>query len=1404
MDTGWCAYGVVYPTFVNGVDTVNWREFITKGKKGDECAEEHTARSIVRLDRKADAKCEPGYKLRLVDGVYECYRVLDPCDDITAGNPITCGSGNKRQSENDYRSAGASPLEFSRIYNSFGSYRAPGHPDRVTSSMGDLWRHTYDRYVFAISPDSHAMASVVRPDGQVKLFDHNGQELVSPGQTREYLEKMVDDEGGLTGWRLHTSSDALEVYDDTGRLQSITDRRGVTQTLTYSDATTPVETALEAGLLVRVEDSFGKAMSFTYNEGGLLASLTDPSGAAYDYEYDGVGNLITVTYPSQSSDAVQRQYHYENTQFEHALTGITDENGVRFSTYGYDSEGRAISTEHAGGVEKYTLTYGANSSTLTDPLGEVRTFQYETIKGVRRGTGASQPCPTCGGNASASSTYDDNGFLTSRTDFSGITTTYIRDSRGREVSRTEAAGTDLERSITTVWHAQLNLPLQINEPGRRTDYSYDANGNRLSQTITDTETDTSRTTTWTYTTLGQVEAVDGPRTDVSDITTYSYDSQGDLTSTINAIGQVTQITDYDAHGNPLSMLDDNGVVTQMSYDERQRLTSKTVAGATTIYEYDPAGQLIRVTQPNGAALSYIYDDAHRLIGIEDSMGNRMTYTLDAMGNRTQEEVFDPEGVLRRSQSQVYDQLSRLKEIHGANGQLTEYEYDANGNRTATTAAGMYSTLSQFDALERLIKVTDANNGETLYTYDALGHLTSVTDPEGLTTTFTYNAFGDLIVQASPDTGTTSYTYDQAGNRISQTDARGITATYSYDALNRLTAIDYPGAEEDVAYHYDGTNYSTSLENGIGRQTGIEDQSGATTFSYDARGNLITDERVIGGQTYATRYQYDQADNLVGITYPSGRQLNFTRDAVGQVTALEGADGGIASSVSYLPFGPVTGLTLGNGIEISRSYDLDYRLTALADGTLRDKRYSYDPRNQITEIEDVLNTGKTQTFAYDASGRLTEAQGSYGQITYNYDAVGNRITRTIDGLTDAYSYESHSHRLLLAGDTSFSYDAAGNAVTRGDDQLVYNNSGRLTEVNNTATSLYNALGQRVSRTTPAGTIHFHYGQQGQLLAETDGQGRLLREYYYLNGQPVEMFERVETTIEIPGEAVSETQFPIFGALLNQFLRDLGLLPPTYETTVEEDQYALHVDHLGTPQMATDEAGNIVWSADYQPFGQVDVTHDTINVPLRFPGQYADGESGLNYNYFRDYDPEAGRYIQSDPIGLGGGVNTYAYVENNPLSFIDPKGLVQWDGTYFLGSLIIGVGAAYGEFHLTSECLNGERYRVRVVAIGSGGGLSIGDKGLISHIFGRGSVSGGKITFLDHNYSKVDPGVFNGLFDMPSFGFALGPGISVSHIGLGKAWSRDTISSQVGVELNLASGVVGSSTVVSSTKSSCCEQ
>ncbi|MGD9170253.1 MAG: RHS repeat-associated core domain-containing protein [Candidatus Thiodiazotropha sp.] len=881
-----------------------------------------------------------------------------------------------------------------------------------------------------------------------------------------------------------------------------------------------------------------------------------------------------------------------------------------------------------------------------------------------------------------------------------------------------------------------------------------------------------RTTSYAYNAMGQVETIDGPRVDVSDITTYGYDDNGNHTSITNALEQVTLVTEHDAAGRPQTIVDPNGLTTSLQYDPRGRLTQQSLSDGTTtrttIYSYDPAGNLTRVTRPDDSFISYDYDPAHRLVGIEDSQGNRIDYKLDAMGNRLSEEVSDPNGTLTRKQRQIYDELGQVHELFDSNDNKTEYDYDANGNLTQTIDANLNLSKQAYDALDRLDEKTDALDGLTEYAYDAQDNLTSVIDPNGLVTTYQYDGLGNLTSQTSPDTGTTTYTYDEAGNRLSQTDAREITVNYHYDELNRLTQVSYPDSSLDVIYTYDQGAY------GIGRLSGISDANGTTSYTYNAYGDLLSQTCTSSDDIVTTfSYAYDSHGRLASLTYPSGNSVHYSYDANGQLTGLtlEKRDGTtlpLVSNLQSLPFGPLQSFDYGNGLSLSRSFDQDYRLVAQTIPGILESSYAHDPVGNLSDWQDLLDTGRDQQFDYDDLDRLTEALGSYGSLGYDYDATGNRLSMSENDSTETYSYETGSHRLeqILGSVTDERlYDETGNTIQSLIGEYIYDDSNRLVGFSNdetTASYAYNGKGERISKTVNGITTRFRYGASGELLGEYGQDGQAIREYVYLAGQSLALvqpsnepgpidFDRTDilsygganqdisgtadaqentltltgntwkkiafsytvtpdTVLELDFESSAEGEihgigfdtnnnispawsFNLYGTQ-NWAIRDVGrytgsgqmhlVIPvgqyftgtmewltfindhdvdnPTAESrfsnvrvyeapdTLDQVVY-LHTDHLGAVVKATDSDQNLVWDAVRKPFGERTVTVGQVEMPLGFPGQYYDEETNNYYNYFRDYDPAAGRYLQSDPIGLEGGLNTYAYVGGNPVRFID---------------------------------------------------------------------------------------------------------------------------------------------------------
>jgi RHS repeat-associated protein len=909
------------------------------------------------------------------------------------------------------------------------------------------------------------------------------------------------------------------------------------------------------------------------------------------------------------------------------LTGITDETAVRFATWAYSAD-RVSSSEHAGGVDRYTFTYNTNGSrTVVDPLLQSRTYTLGNVSGSRRVTSSSLVCPGCGEWKAQS--HDSDGNVTSHTNFNNVETRYNHDlPRNLQTSRTEAFGTPKTRTIDTQWHSTYRLPTQIDELGKRTTFTHDANGNVLTKTELDTASSESRTWTYTYNSFGKVLTANGPRTDVSDVTTYTYYNCstgyqcGQIETITNAASHVTTYNTYNAHGQPLTITDPNGLVTTLAYDLRQRLVSRTVGSEQTTFDYWPTGLLEKATLPDGSFLEYTYDGAHRLTEIEDSEGNRIVYTLDAMGNRTQEDVFDPSSALTQTRTRVFNTLNQLLKEIGAAGTAavtTTFAYDTNGNQTSINAPLSRNSVQAYDELNRLKQVTDPLSGVTLYGYNALDQLISVTDPRSKVTTYTYNALGDLKQQVSPDTGTTVNTYDSGGNLATSTDARSKTGTYVYDALNRATSLTYP--DQTITYTYDtGTNQK-------GRLTQVSDASGSTSWSYDTHGRVLTKQQTMGSISKTVGYAYDSFGRVQTLTLPSGNTVTYGYTD-GKITSLTlNGSTTILSNALYSPFAPTTGWTWGNSTLAVREYDLDGKITDIDSAGL--KTYTYDDAFRITGITDASDPNLSQTYGYDLLDRLTSAIGTSLNQGWTYDANGNRLTQ-IGSQPSTYTISSSSNRIAsITGSLArtYGYDNAGNITGDGTVTFTYNDAGRMvsaTNASNVTSYSLNALGQRVKKTAGGSSIYFAYDEVGHLLGEYDNSGNLIQETVWLADTPVAVLK------------------PNGGSGVGAFY--------------------IHADHLNTPRRITRPSDNVVvWRWDADPFGKTPVNEDPdgdtqfFAFHLRLPGQYLDSETGLHYNYFRTQDPATGRYLESDPIGLAGGINTYGYALSSPVLYFDPFGL-----------------------------------------------------------------------------------------------------------------------------------------------------
>jgi RHS repeat-associated protein len=1158
--------------------------------------------------------------------------------DAMKGNPCNAATGNKFHREVDLTSVDGT-IPIIRYYNSQLTIDVGFGAGWTSSILGKRL------YIHANS------VQILRADGRGEAFTCIGGACQGDADSRYTL---TQDTGGYT---LTVEKDGIvERYHTAGKLLTETDRNGRTTSYGYNTN----------GRLTSVTGPFGHRLTLSYTSSNHVYQIFNGAQLLTTYTYDARNNLTNVGYYGFGT-----AYHYENAAFPQNLTGITYNNppySFRYATFAYDETGKAVSTEHDSGAEKFGFSYDSpTQTTVTDAAGTQEVMTFATNLGAKLLVSKVNQSD----GKSVAQTFDANNNLTCKKDEEGRITTYTYNSTNQKLSMTEGLTgtcmapltTSATRTTTYAYLSPtLNLPTIIQSPSvfaghsKTTTIAYgDATHPTLPTTITQSGytpagTPVSRGVGFAYNSVGQITSMDGPRTDVNDVTNLAYydcttgGACGQLSSITNALGHVTTFDTYDAFGRLKQMTDANGLRTSYiysaSYDYQGRVTKITqtpptgTARSIQYYYNKPGGDLKSVYLPDGHSFTYTYNNARQLTRAAENGGNYVTYDYDLKGNRTSEYTYNSANELMRQIDYAYDVRNRVASINAA-GSLTQQINDAVGNLTQQTDPNNNPpTTNSFDALNRLIQTLNSLGGHTGYDYDVNDRLKQVVAPNDATTEYQYDDLGNLLQESSPDRGTTTYTYDSAGNVTTVTDARGVTTTYSYDALNRLTGIDYPGTAADITYTYD-----TCIA-GIGRLCQVEDASGSTQYVYDAFGNIITQNRMELGIVYTTRYTYDTMDRVQTITYPDNRLITYTFNTLGQITTVKatvsGAAKTLASSRVYRPDRLLLSQTYGNGLKETRGYDLQGRLTSQSLGTADSRIYGYDANSNITSLQ---NTALTGSYGYDALDRLVQDSITSipsSSVSLGYDANGNR---TSDG-NGTYIYLNASNRLTQRAGQSTTLDATGNTVNDGIYSYAYDNAGELQSVSQGTATLgsyvYNHQRQRTRKTAGSTTTVYHYDIRGNLILETDASGIPQAAYVWVDDQPL---------VQITKSGSTDTL--------------------SY----------LHTDHEGAPRLATSATKAVVWHWEGRAFGESAPT-GSVTVNLRYPGQYADAETGLHYNWHRYYDPRMGRYVSSDPIGLRGGLNTYLYAAANPLRYIDPLGLDLTFGQQLIVNTAVGVGSAVG--------------------------------------------------------------------------------------------------------------------------------
>ena len=752
---------------------------------------------------------------------------------------------------------------------------------------------------------------------------------------------------------------------------------------------------------------------------------------------------------------------------------------------------------------------------------------------------------------------------------------------------------------------------------------------------------------------------------------YGYDSDQRLVTVTDPAGGVTRYT-YDTSGRILTITDARGIAyltNEYGFGKVDYQTQADGGQWTFWYRYWCSQLLLSLHQleeeirryPHGIFDPYLVDrelecratstwsspievlvtDPRGYTTVHGLVGSRIT---DALGQKTRFER---------------DHKGELLSIHDPLDRKTRFEYDAAGNVTQITdPAGNIRRLEYEPTFNRLTRLTDPLGNTTTFAYDTRGNLTRITDPLGQVTQLTYNAFGQPISTTDALGQVTTFAYDAQGNLVTITDPLGNTTTRAYDTVSRLIAQTDP-LGRITSFTYDALNRLTEI---------VDALNGVTKFTYDANDNLLTVTDALG---HTTTYEYDNMDRLIRRTDPLGASESFAYDPVGNLISRTDRKGQV-TTFAYDAIGRLVHASDTAGGDVLHTYDVLDRLiqqttglgtvayTYDALGRRASMRvsgkapviYSYDNNSRLTQLTQgaqvvdfaydaldrrahlTLPNGVATEYSFDAASRLAElvyrnATGVLGNLTYQYDAAGNRTQ--VGG--------SFARTLLPDPVASATYDAANRQRTFGNKQMTFDANGNMTSITDPSgvtTFTWDARNRLAALTGPALSAAFTY----------DSLGR--RSTRQVNGARTDLlYDGVNPVQELSGTLVTANM--LFSLRVDEY----------FTRTDARGTHTLLTDALGSTLALADNVGTVQSTYMYEPYGRTTTTGTTNPNPFQYTGRENDG-TGLYYYRARYYLPSVQRFISEDPLNfLGGDLNLYAYVGGNPTNYIDPTGMARKD-------------------------------------------------------------------------------------------------------------------------------------------------
>ncbi len=831
---------------------------------------------------------------------------------------------------------------------------------------------------------------------------------------------------------------------------------------------------------------------FLYSTNGLLDRIVDPRvNTNVLVQYDKYGRITNQV------DALNRA-----TTTEYGVPGKRQirrtDSGTNQWVETYDRKGHILSQQDPlTNITTYTYDTNGNRISITEPLGWMTTFGYDDRANVIASTNALGEVNRWVFHPFFNKAAQDINPL-------GWTNFYeLNNTNGNLLRHYDALG-----ALVTYTYFTNGLVMTATDANAHvSSMSYDTNGFLKSKTD-------AALSTWTYT-LNDVGWKLAEMNPLGDLTFLTLDLNGNVVRTVDPLNRIFTRT-FDANGNLLAASDGKGQNTRHFYDAaNQRNQTIDRSGNTNLFFYSTRGKLERITDPIGNTSTNYYDSANRLERVSNGLGFTTTNVFDANGN-----VIALMDQVAQRWTKTYDRLNRAIADSNPQGDTRTTSYDAAGRIKQITTPNGYPSLHFYDGRGRLTKWVDAENFQWLYDYDGVANITNITDALGGHYVMTYGLRNERKTEINQDTNQWSYDYDELLRLRQQIDPNGTTRTLIYDPVSRVQSVTFNTGRQNTFSYDDNNNPRT-----ITRRVGLTPTT--TRFTYDSLDRAID---VTDAFSQTIHYGYDALGRVVALTYPAGKVLVNRFDAIGRVTnqvdwagrqmtySYDKADrllartypNGITQTNSFDTAGRITSLSYApslissNSINIALTYAYDRNGNKTGGGergtfawplpSLIDETSRFTPAGRITNRVDVLNSTNNFTYQYDASGNMTNASGggqswalTYDEdnrttsifwrlmpmtdklITNRYDALGRRISRTLDAVETRYVLDLQGSMERTLCDT----DASGNITAwyvHGPD-----------------------LSYKVNATN--GLTCYHADAQANISALTDGSANLVAQYAY---------------------------------------------------------------------------------------------------------------------------------------------------------------------------------------------------------------------------------------------------------------------------------------------------------------------